>query len=209
MRRSEIKADGTVYADDRLNAIRVVDAERLWTQGDSRFGRKPYICPATYNVMSGTTRPVGYTGSSYTGFLVIMTTHEHVDTLTTLNIPTNITSEDALTTWNATLPQGLNVAVRVSRDFAGTFADVKAQKDRERNALREKRDRAESSEREAMRQFETAEASLERHGITCHRHYPPTYRTDGQGAAYVAVRASDLTALLNRLHALESSAENA
>lgn len=209
MRRNEIKADGTVYADDRLNAIRVVDAERLWDKGGSRFGRKPYICPTTYNVMSSASRPVGYTGSSYTGFLVVMTTHEHVDMLTTLDIPTDITSEDALTAWKATLPQGLNVAVRVSRDFSGTFADVKAQKERDRDARQQERVRVEALEREATRQFETAEAALERHGVACHRHYSPSYRTDGKGTAYVAVRASDLTALLNRLHALESAAEDA
>lgn len=209
MRRSEIKADGTIYADDRLNAIRVVDVEQLWTCGASRFGRAHYIRPALRNVMSSTSKPVGYTGSTHTGFLVVMTTNAHVDLLTALDIPTDITSEDALTAWKATLPEGLRVAVLVSRDFSGTFADVKAQKGRDRDVRQQERVRVEALEREATRQFETAEAALERHGVACHRHYSPSYRTDGKGTAYVSVRASDLTALLNRLHALESAAENA
>lgn len=209
MRRSDIKADGTIYADDVLNAIRVVDVERLWESGGSRYGKRSYTRPATSGTMSNTSRPTGFY-VSYQGFLVVMTGRQHVGVLSTLSIPTNLHSEGALLEWKSTLPDEVIATVLVSRDFAGTFENVKAKENQKFDALRQQREHAEASERECSRLFQEAETALDRHGVTCHRYYPPGYANARErSTAYAVVRASDLTALLDRLHALENSTEDA
>ena len=209
MRRSEVRADGTIYADNRLNVFRVVDVKRLWEVGGSRYGGRSYIRPATSGTMSNTSRPTGF-HVSYQGFLVVTTGWQNVGILSTLDIPTDLHSEGALLEWKSTLPDEVSVTVLVSRDFVGTFEDVKAEMYRKSDATRQEVEHARALEREGSRLFQEAETALDRHGIICHRHYPPGYAsTRERHTAYVAVRASDLTALLDRLHALESSTEDA
>jgi len=154
MERKLIKANGTIYVDRRGRPLRVVETKRLWDEGSSRFGREPFTKPSEYGQMSPASRPRGYTGSQYTGFLVVSVraheTAESLADLSDLEIP-KAGDHVWLAAWKESLPESLTVGVIVSRDIKETL-EAREEARAEERVLRQSRETAQRERREAMAQ---------------------------------------------------------
>lgn len=205
MKRKDIKADGTIYAVNG-KPMRVVETERLWDYGHARFGRKTFVRPSVHGLISASDRPNGYTGSTHTGFLVVggHGDAESMDDLTDLEIPVGEIGDAVwLDAWRKSLPDSLYVTVRVSRSFEGTWDDVQAAKQAERIREQSREEHEYRNRQTADAAYLKAESTVEAYGLWCGRHTPRLYGVYGPSEttpeAYVTLKASELTALLERL----------
>ena len=145
MERKLIKADGTIYADFRGRPVRIVETVQLWDRGLGRYGSAPYAKPSTFGKMSGSSRPVGYGNSKYTGFLTVVSsnTPEAMADLADLEIPK--TGDGVwLEAWKQSLPETLTVEILVSREITQTWDDYLEQRavERAQRVAREVRSQA-------------------------------------------------------------------
>lgn len=200
MIRSDIHADGTVYAyQPRVGyavPARVVETERFWTLCRS-FTGPDRVTMEGRNTPSPSSNPS--TVRRYDGFLIVTATKDGRDDPETLALLTSLelkapeNSED-FALWRSLLPPGLEVRIVVSRDLLDPWALYVVERDRKR--VEEKR--AQEQRSRNYHRAHTAHADalevMARFGLT-ENHAP------APGRSVVRVDAEQLTALLRRFEA--------
>lgn len=200
MIRSDIHADGTVYAyQPRVGyavPARVVETGRFWTLYRSYTGPDTVTMEGR-NTPSRSSDPV--TVRRYDGFLIVAATNKHGNNPETLALlaamelkaPEN--SED-FALWRSLLPQGLEVHIVVSRDLLDPWALYVVERDRKRVEEQRAQEQREMAYRREHAAKAEARKIMERFGLT-ENHAPAS------GRATVQVDAEQLTALLRRFEA--------
>lgn len=200
MIRSDIHADGTVYAyQPRVGyavPARVVETGRFWTKYRPYVG-KTVITMNYASTPSRSSDPV--TVRRYNGFLIVAATKDRRDDPETLALLTSLElkapedSED-MEGWRSLLPEGLEVHIVVSRDLLDPWALHVVERDRKRVEEQRAQEQRSRNYHRAHKAHADALEVMERFGLT-ENHAP------APGHTTVRVDAEQLTALLRRFEA--------
>jgi len=200
MMRSEIHADGTVYAyQPRIGSafpVRVVESERFWTYNQTRFVESTI----TMNYAGAPSRSSDpQTNRSYAGFLVVSTGGTDETTqfkaLADLGLSGVPEDEKGLEEWRASLPVSVDLYVAVSREIVSPWLQFVQDREVRRRKEREEREERDTMFRRAHRARDEALEELRTHGLSeTYNHMPHR-----EGKSTVTVDAEELTALLRRL----------
>lgn len=198
MMRSEIHADGTVYAyQPRVGyavPARVVETGRFWTLCRSYTGPDKVTMEGR-NTPSRTSDPT--TVRRYDGFLIVaLKTADdpgNLRILSEMELKAPENSED-MKGWPLALPEGLQMHIVVSRDLVAPWPLYVVERDRKRVEEQRAREQREMTYRREHAAKAEARKTMARFGLT-ESHAP------APGRATVQVDAEQLTALLRRFEA--------